>query len=243
MQLNLFSLDRQYERKWHKPTQRDNKIFRDPQQNLCACHYVQGLYPSDSWQAGAAPFISFITQHNIHTYLCFKMKGLLGNLRTDLVLCWCHKQADCGVLQVTIRGHDHLLIKARSAADPENKQTLSWFLYRLKMAASGAGSPGRLVQYVVVRSDLVHKLSWPLGAVITQACHAATAAIHLHYSDPDTQQYLAELDSMHKVVLGVSATRHARLHSNIRHFTAAFIVWTYCGYTCSTTYTFTTCHC
>nr|XP_020471035.1 putative peptidyl-tRNA hydrolase PTRHD1 [Monopterus albus] len=71
------------------------------------------------------------------------------------------------------------------------------------MAASGAGSPGRLVQYVVVRSDLVHNLSWNLGAVITQACHAATAAIQLHYSDPDTQRYLAELDSMHKVVLGV----------------------------------------
>ncbi|XP_020492730.1 putative peptidyl-tRNA hydrolase PTRHD1 [Labrus bergylta] len=70
------------------------------------------------------------------------------------------------------------------------------------MAATGAASPGRLVQYVVVRSDLVHKLSWPLGAVITQACHAATAAIHLHYGDPDTQRYLAELDSMHKVVLG-----------------------------------------
>ncbi|TMS11945.1 Putative peptidyl-tRNA hydrolase PTRHD1 [Larimichthys crocea] len=70
------------------------------------------------------------------------------------------------------------------------------------MAATGAGSPGRLVQYVVVRSDLVHKLSWPLGAVITQACHAATAAIHLHYADADTQRYLSELDSMHKVVLG-----------------------------------------
>ncbi|KAA8582852.1 putative peptidyl-tRNA hydrolase PTRHD1 [Etheostoma spectabile] len=70
------------------------------------------------------------------------------------------------------------------------------------MAATGAGSPGRLVQYVVVRSDLVHKLSWPLGAVITQACHAATAAVHLHYGDPDTQQYLADLDHMHKVVLG-----------------------------------------
>ncbi|KAL6096148.1 ptrhd1 [Pungitius sinensis] len=72
------------------------------------------------------------------------------------------------------------------------------------MAATGAGSPGRLVQYVVVRSDLVHQLSWPLGAVITQACHAATAAIHLHYGDPDTQRYLAELDSMHKVVLAAA---------------------------------------
>lgn len=72
------------------------------------------------------------------------------------------------------------------------------------MAAPGAGTPSRLVQYVVVRSDLVHQLSWPLGAVITQACHAATAAIHLHYGDPDTRRYLEQLDAMHKVVLGVS---------------------------------------
>ncbi|XP_062858087.1 putative peptidyl-tRNA hydrolase PTRHD1 [Trichomycterus rosablanca] len=65
----------------------------------------------------------------------------------------------------------------------------------------GGGASKRLVQYVVVRSDLIHALSWPVGAVITQACHAATAAIHLHYSDPDTQEYLADLDNMHKVVL------------------------------------------
>ena len=88
------------------------------------------------------------------------------------------------------------------------------FRYGEKMAASGAGSRGRLVQYVVVRSDLVHKLSWPLGAVITQACHAATAAIHLNYGDADTQLYLAELDSMHKVVLGVSAPDSSHTHTH-----------------------------
>ncbi|KAF0023853.1 hypothetical protein F2P81_024483 [Scophthalmus maximus] len=83
---------------------------------------------------------------------------------------------------------------------------------RLKMAAPGAAAaPARLVQYVVVRSDLVHTLSWPLGAVITQACHAATAAVHLHYSDPDTQRYLAELDSMHKVVLAEEQVRRQTL--------------------------------
>lgn len=74
------------------------------------------------------------------------------------------------------------------------------------MAASGTAAPRCLVQYIVVRSDLVHTLSWPLGAVISQACHAATAAIHLNYNDPDTQEYLAELDSMHKVVLQVVGT-------------------------------------
>ncbi|KAF4092214.1 hypothetical protein AMELA_G00018200 [Ameiurus melas] len=66
--------------------------------------------------------------------------------------------------------------------------------------SSGAASK-RLVQYVVVRSDLIHALAWPLGAVITQACHAATAVIHLNYNDPDTQEYLSDLDNMHKVVL------------------------------------------
>lgn len=71
------------------------------------------------------------------------------------------------------------------------------------MAAAEVASKSCLVQYVVVRTDLLLNLSWSVGAVISQACHAATAVIHLHYRDPDTQQYLAELDSMHKVVLGV----------------------------------------
>lgn len=73
-----------------------------------------------------------------------------------------------------------------------------------KMAAAEVVSKSCLVQYVVVRTDLLLNLSWSVGAVISQACHAATAVIHLHYGDPDTQRYLAELDSMHKVVLGVS---------------------------------------
>ncbi|XP_043918327.1 putative peptidyl-tRNA hydrolase PTRHD1 isoform X1 [Protopterus annectens] len=67
--------------------------------------------------------------------------------------------------------------------------------------AGGNSSAQRLIQYVVIRGDLHKALSWPLGAVITQACHAATAAIHLYYSDQSTVDYLRELDSMHKVVL------------------------------------------
>ncbi|XP_026088697.1 putative peptidyl-tRNA hydrolase PTRHD1 [Carassius auratus] len=91
------------------------------------------------------------------------------------------------------------------------------------MATLSSGSSRRLVQYVIVRSDLIHTLSWPLGAVITQACHAATAAIHLHYSDSDTQEYLAELDSMHKVVLqapdeaSLSALASSLLEKDIAH--------------------------
>lgn len=38
---------------------------------------------------------------------------------------------------------------------------------------------------------------------MAQACHATTAAIHLYYSHENTQKYLADLDSMHKIVLSV----------------------------------------
>ncbi|XP_053552243.1 putative peptidyl-tRNA hydrolase PTRHD1 [Bombina bombina] len=61
-----------------------------------------------------------------------------------------------------------------------------------------------LVQYVVLRGDLRSGMGWPLGALVAQACHAATAVIHLYYQHPHTQAYLQELGSMHKVVLEVS---------------------------------------
>lgn len=62
---------------------------------------------------------------------------------------------------------------------------------------------GVIVQYIVLRSDLIDKLSWPLGAIITQACHASSAIIHLTRDDQICQKYVADLDNMHKVVLKV----------------------------------------
>ncbi|XP_059172909.1 putative peptidyl-tRNA hydrolase PTRHD1 [Physella acuta] len=58
-----------------------------------------------------------------------------------------------------------------------------------------------IVQYVVVRGDLITKLQWPIGAVIAQACHSCTAVIHLYYNDDTTKEYLGELDRMHKIIL------------------------------------------
>ena len=60
-----------------------------------------------------------------------------------------------------------------------------------------------LVQYVVVRSDVLRKLKWPTGALIAQACHACTAALHLYYDDANTRAYFNDLDRMHKVILDV----------------------------------------
>ena len=56
-----------------------------------------------------------------------------------------------------------------------------------------------LIQYIVVRGDL----KWPIGALIAQGCHAASAVMHMFQRDPETQHYLEDLDRMHKCVLKV----------------------------------------
>jgi len=60
-----------------------------------------------------------------------------------------------------------------------------------------------LIQYVVVRKDLLSVLKWPVGAVIAQACHASSAVMYLFRDDPLTKDYTADLDRMHKCVLEV----------------------------------------
>lgn len=60
-----------------------------------------------------------------------------------------------------------------------------------------------LVQYIIVSGELVKTLNWPLGAVIAQCCHAATAVSHLYRENEATKAYLGDLDNMHKVVLEV----------------------------------------
>lgn len=60
-------------------------------------------------------------------------------------------------------------------------------------------NPDPIVQYIAIRSDL----KWPKGALIAQSCHASLAAVHLNYLDAETVAYLNNLDSMHKIVVGV----------------------------------------
>merc|ERR1712060_7146 len=44
-------------------------------------------------------------------------------------------------------------------------------------------------------------MEWPVGSVMSQACHACLAVAWENKDDPDTQEYLAveNIDSMHKV--------------------------------------------
>lgn len=60
-----------------------------------------------------------------------------------------------------------------------------------------------IVQYIILRSDLMSSLKWPTGALVAQACHACSAVVHLFHNDPTTQEYLSDLDRMHKIVLEV----------------------------------------
>lgn len=63
-----------------------------------------------------------------------------------------------------------------------------------------------VVQYIAIRSDL----KWPKGALIAQCCHASVAAIELNYGDEQTREYLRNLDSMHKIVVGVPSETELR---------------------------------
>ena len=71
--------------------------------------------------------------------------------------------------------------------------------------ASASLSASNLVQYIVVRRDLLDKPGWSLGALIAQACHASTAALYMYREHPHTLEYYTDLDRMHKVVLEVGS--------------------------------------
>lgn len=80
-----------------------------------------------------------------------------------------------------------------------------------------------IVQYILVRSDLCKTLGWPVGALVAQACHASTAAIHMFYDHEDTKKYLSDLDNMHKIILSVSNEQDLKsleqklLEANVDH--------------------------
>ena len=74
------------------------------------------------------------------------------------------------------------------------------------MAEAGSGEAANssddvVVQYVVLRRDLWKEMDWPLGSVVAQACHAATAVLWQCRDDDVVGAYCSpeNLDSMHKV--------------------------------------------
>lgn len=64
-------------------------------------------------------------------------------------------------------------------------------------------STNTIVQYILLRTDLLKEMGWSIGSVVAQACHASTAVLHLYKDDETTMKYLDDMDNMHKVVLEV----------------------------------------
>lgn len=93
--------------------------------------------------------------------------------------------------------------------------------HNLPMSSTAA----QLVQYVVVRGDLLRLLSWPTGAVIAQACHASTAILWMHRNDSNTLQYTSDLDNMHKVILEVSRKQFIYLGKSSQIIQTAVECW------------------
>lgn len=84
-----------------------------------------------------------------------------------------------------------------------------------------------LVQFVIVRRDLMKDLAWPTGSVMAQACHACLAVTWENRDDDDVKAYLANLNSMHKVVKEVKG--EPQLHTLVQKLRAAnlvFRIWT-----------------
>lgn len=79
-----------------------------------------------------------------------------------------------------------------------------------------------IVQYIAIRNDL----KWQKGALIAQGAHSSIAAIHLNYSDRETISYLADLDKMHKIVIGVSSQDELKeLSSELSKADIKFKLW------------------
>ncbi|CAH0399215.1 unnamed protein product [Chilo suppressalis] len=83
-----------------------------------------------------------------------------------------------------------------------------------------------IVQYVLLRSDLLKELGWSIGALVAQACHASTAVLHLYKDDEHTLQYMNDLDNMHKVVLEVPNEEALRkIETKLSENSIAYKLW------------------
>lgn len=87
-------------------------------------------------------------------------------------------------------------------------------------------SSQNLVQYIIVRTDLKTSLGWSIGSVIAQACHASTAALHKYAEAEETKVYVADLDNMTKVILGIpDEVQLAKFSEILKSESIDFVLW------------------
>ncbi|KAI9639115.1 uncharacterized protein MKK02DRAFT_39393 [Dioszegia hungarica] len=57
-------------------------------------------------------------------------------------------------------------------------------------ASQDGPKPTGLVMQIILRRDLLTEHGWPVGPLLAQSAHAATAVLHLHRDHPDVKRYL-----------------------------------------------------
>ena len=82
-------------------------------------------------------------------------------------------------------------------------------------AAVAVNADATLVQYIVMRSDLVKQHRWNVGGLIANGSHACLAVIAEHVQHEDVRRYLGlsgekQSQQMHTVVLSVTDERELR---------------------------------
>ena len=70
-----------------------------------------------------------------------------------------------------------------------------------------------LTIFVIIRKDLTKSLSWPVGSVIGQACHAVSAVLWENSDDAAVKAYMADIPNMHKVTLQIKNESQLRMIS------------------------------
>ena len=93
--------------------------------------------------------------------------------------------------------HSHSAFRHRSL----NNLRYIQFSVHHRVIASSMSDDDPLVQYVALRSDLWKEHEWPLGSIVAQGCHAATAALWSSKDSAETAEYCSpgNIDHMRKV--------------------------------------------
>ncbi|KAJ3405180.1 peptidyl-tRNA hydrolase domain-containing protein 1 [Chytriomyces hyalinus] len=66
------------------------------------------------------------------------------------------------------------------------------------MSLPSAPTQQFLTIFLIVRKDLTKTLNWPVGSVIGNAAHAATAVLHKHRTEARVAEYLSDVEGMRK---------------------------------------------
>ena len=64
-----------------------------------------------------------------------------------------------------------------------------------------------MIQYVLIRKDLLADPKWSIGSLIAQGSHACVAAVATTLSQSETTAYISDTANMTKTVLGVDDTQ------------------------------------